>query len=152
MLHSVDHINLVVRDLDGMADFYVRLLGLTITKRATISGPWIDQTVGLAGAHADVIYLDLPAGPRIELLRYNHPPGQRPPGLGISNTLGLRHLAFKVQDIDAIVARLRGEGVQFFSDVQLVPDQQVTYAGGVRKRLVYFHDPEDNLLELCEYR
>ena len=29
---------------------------------------------------------------------------------------------------------------------------QVTYAGGVRKRLVYFHDPEGNLLELCEYK
>ena len=32
------------------------------------------------------------------------------------------------------------------------PDTQVTYAGGIRKRLVYFHDPEENLLELCEYR
>jgi hypothetical protein len=28
----------------------------------------------------------------------------------------------------------------------------VTYSGGVRKRLVYFRDPEDNILELCEYR
>jgi len=27
-----------------------------------------------------------------------------------------------------------------------------TYAGGVRKRLIYFADPEGNLLELCEYR
>jgi hypothetical protein len=36
--------------------------------------------------------------------------------------------------------------------VQSVPDSQVTYAGGVRKRLVYFRDPEGNLLELCEYR
>ena len=39
-----------------------------------------------------------------------------------------------------------------FSDVQSVPDSQVTYAEGVRKRLVYFRDPEGNILELCEYR
>ena len=41
--------------------------------------------------------------------------------------------------------------VRVFSVIQTVPDSQVTYAGGVRKRLVYFHDPEGNLLELCEY-
>jgi catechol 2,3-dioxygenase-like lactoylglutathione lyase family enzyme len=61
-------------------------------------------------------------------------------------------MAFRVADIDAIVARLKSSGITFVSDTQLVPDSQVTYAGGVRKRLVYFHDPEGNLLELCEYR
>jgi len=42
--------------------------------------------------------------------------------------------------------------VKFFSAVQSVPDSQVTYAGGMRKRLVYFRDPEGNVLEFCEYR
>jgi hypothetical protein len=51
-----------------------------------------------------------------------------------------------------MVAKLRAAGVEFFSGVQTVPDSQVTYAGGVRKRLVYFRDPEGNILELCEYR
>jgi catechol 2,3-dioxygenase-like lactoylglutathione lyase family enzyme len=152
MLESIDHVNLVVADLEKMADFYTRALGLKISKRVTISGSWIDRTVGLSGVNADVIYLDLPAGPRIELLRYNSPAGEHPPGLGKSNTHGLRHLAFKVDDIDAMVARLKAADVEFFSDVQLVPDSQVTYAGGLRKRLVYFHDPEGNLLELCEYK
>ena len=152
MLESIDHVNLVVNDLEGMAEFYSALLGLTPTKRATISGPWIAAVVGLADVEADVIYLDLPSGPRVELLRYNRPPAARPEGLGRSNTPGLRHLAFRVRDIDGIVARLARRGVQFFSAVHRVPDSQVTYAGGVRKHLVYFNDPEGNLLELCEYR
>jgi catechol 2,3-dioxygenase-like lactoylglutathione lyase family enzyme len=152
MLESIDHINIVVADLDGMIDFYTRLLGLAVTKRVSIRGEWIDRTVGLRGAAADVVYLDLPAGPRVELIRYNNPAGVRPAGLGTSNTPGLRHIAFRVKDIDALVARLREAAVTFFSDVQAVPSSQVTYAGGVRKRLVYFHDPEGNLLELCEYR
>ncbi len=38
------------------------------------------------------------------------------------------------------------------SAVHRVPTSQVTYAGGAQKRLVYFRDPEGNLLELCEYR
>jgi catechol 2,3-dioxygenase-like lactoylglutathione lyase family enzyme len=65
---------------------------------------------------------------------------------------GLRHLAFTVSDIEALVAKLRERGVRFFSEVQTVPSAQVTYANDVRKRLVYFQDPEGNLLELCEYR
>ena len=152
MLESIDHVNLVVRDLEGMADFYVRLLGMKITKQVTISGPWIDRTVGLVGVNADVIYLDLPQGPRVELIRYNSPPGKDSPEPGKSNTTGLRHLAFRVSDIDAVVKTLHNAGVKFFSDIQLVPDSQVTYAGGLRKRLAYFHDPEGNLLELCEYK
>ena len=125
---------------------------MRVTKRVTITGEWIDRVVGLVGAHADVVYLDLATGPRVELIRYNRPRAARPDVLGQSNVPGFRHIAFKVDDIEAAVAHLRAAGVEFLSPVQLVPDAQVTYAGGVRKRLVYFHDPEGNLLELCEYK
>jgi catechol 2,3-dioxygenase-like lactoylglutathione lyase family enzyme len=152
MLESIDHVNLVVSDLPRMTDFYTRVLGLTESMRVTISGPWIDRTVGLGGVEAECVYLDLPNGPRVELLRYVRPEAQRPGKLGDSNTPGLRHLAFRVTDIDSAVDRLRAAGVTFLSDVQRVPDTQVTYAGGLRKRLAYFRDPEGNLLELCEYR
>lgn len=135
-----------------MVAFYRDALGLNVTKRVTITGPWVSATVGLEGVHADVVYLDFPTGPRIELIRYNTPTAPRPAGVDRPNAPGLRHLAFKIDDIDAAVARLRGAGVRFFSDVQSVPDTQVTYAGGIRKRLVYFQDPEGNLLELCEYK
>jgi catechol 2,3-dioxygenase-like lactoylglutathione lyase family enzyme len=153
MLAAIDHVNLVVTDLPRMLAFYRDVLGLAVTKRATISGEWIGRTVGLADVRAEVVYLDLPAGPRVELIRYVSPAGgARPDGLGRPDTVGLRHLAFRIDSIDAAVARLRAAGVEFFSDVQAVPDSQVTYGGGVRKRLVYFRDPEGNLLELCEYR
>jgi catechol 2,3-dioxygenase-like lactoylglutathione lyase family enzyme len=131
--------------------FYTQLLGLRETKRVTISGKWIDETVGLKDVRADVVYLDFPTGPRIELIRYDSPvtPDStiQPP-----NAHGLRHVAFRVDDIDALTQRLRAAGVEFFSDVQSVPNTQVTYAGGLRKRLVYFRDPEGNILELCEYK
>lgn len=152
MLSSIDHINIVVTDLEPMLRFYTEILGLKISKRVTISGEWIGQVVKLDDVKADVVYLDLPTGPRIELLKYLNPTAPTPKGLGLSNTPGLRHMAFRVDDIDVVVAQLRDAGVKFFSDVQTVPDSQVTYAGGVRKRLVYFHDPEGNLLELCEYK
>jgi len=152
MLSSIDHINLVVADLPRMIAFYRDALGFVVTKQVTISGEWIDRVVGLRGAHGDVVYLDLPTGPRVELIRYRSPIATRPDGLQSSNTPGIRHLAFRMEDIDHAVEQLKNAGVELLSDVQTVPDSQVTYAGGVRKRLVYFHDPEGNLLELCEYK
>jgi catechol 2,3-dioxygenase-like lactoylglutathione lyase family enzyme len=152
MLQAIDHVCLVVDNLARISDFYCRLLDMRVTKRVTISGPWIDQTVGLEGVLADVIYLDPPEGPRVELIRYRSPSSARPDRLGDSNTPGLRHMAFRVSDIEQLTARLKESGVRFFSDIQRVPLEQVSYGGDVQKHLVYFHDPEGNLLELCEYK
>jgi catechol 2,3-dioxygenase-like lactoylglutathione lyase family enzyme len=152
MIARIDHVNIVVADLERMVEFYTALLGLTETKRVTISGDWVAATVGLKDVHADVVYLELPEGPRIELIRYNKPTMDRPANIDKPQSPGLRHLAFTVSDIEALVAKLQARGVRFFSAVQTVPSTQVTYANDVRKRLVYFQDPEGNLLELCEYR
>ena len=152
MLESIDHVNLVVEDLERMAGFYQSLLGMKVTKRVTISGKWIDHTVGLENVLGDVIYLDPPSGPRVELIRYRSPVAPRPPGLNVANTPGIRHIALRVRDIESLVSKLREAGVEFFSEVQRVPSEQVTYAGGARKHIVYFRDPEGNLLELCEYK
>ena len=151
MIQSIDHINLVVDNLEALTRFYETLLGLKVTKRVTIAGEWIDETVGLKNVKADVVYLDAASGPRIELIRYHSPPAP-PHTVQPPNARGIRHIAFRVDDIDTMVERLTQGGVKFFSEVQNVPDSQVTYAGGVRKRLVYFRDPEGNVLELCEYR
>ena len=152
MLESIDHVNLVVEDLDRMAHFYSELLEMRITKQVTISGPWIDRTVKLSGVVADVIYLDPPAGPRVELIRYRKPVMARPDHVGESNTPGLRHMAFRVRGIEQMAAKLKESGIRFFSEIQRVPTDQVSYGGDVQKHLVYFHDPEGNLLELCEYK
>jgi catechol 2,3-dioxygenase-like lactoylglutathione lyase family enzyme len=152
MISAIDHVNLVVSEMPRMLAFYRDVIGFTVTKQVTISGDWIGKTVGLTNVSAEVVYLDLPSGPRIELLRYLSPDAIRVPGVDKPNAIGLRHMAFEVDDVDEMVAKLRAASVEFFSGVQTVPDSQVTYAGGVRKRLVYFRDPEGNILELCEYR
>lgn len=152
MIKNIDHVNLVVRDLDAMKSFYEKGLGFRVTKEVTISGQWIDDVVGLQGVVADVVYLDLTQGPRIELIRYRQPVGTVPEGRSLPNAMGLRHIAFGVSEIDRVVSALEAAGVRTLSPVATVPQVQVTYAGGASKRLVYFEDPEGNLLELCEYK
>ena len=150
MIERIDHVNLVVGDMQPMLAFYRDLLGLRLTKQATIRGPWIEAATGLAQAEADVVFLEAPAGPRIELIQYRTPDRPRPSGLSEPNTKGLRHIALRVTDLDVLVAALRRSGVKLLSEVQHVPAAQVDYADQ-RKRLVYCLDPEGNLLELCAF-
>lgn len=152
MIKSIDHVNFVVRDLKRMTAFYRDVLGMRVTKEVSISGKWIDEVVGLKGVEGDVVYLELPSGPRIELIDYRAPVGIEQGVDNQPNMFGLRHMAFRVSSIEAVAEKLSAAGIAFQSEVKTVPDTQVQYAGGVRKRLVYFRDPEGNLLELCEYR
>jgi hypothetical protein len=46
-----------------MVEFYRVVLGFAVTKRVTISGPWVDATIGLHDAVGEVVYLELPTGP-----------------------------------------------------------------------------------------
>ena len=147
MLDHIHHVNLVVEDLEVMTAFYRDVLEMKVTRKATISGDWIEAVTGIAGVEADVVFLQASSGPGIELLKYRTPTASRPPGLSVPNTPGLRHLAFQVQDLDRAVAALEKAGAHLVGQPQLVAGDQVSYSGG--KRLVYFHDPEGNLLELC---
>jgi catechol 2,3-dioxygenase-like lactoylglutathione lyase family enzyme len=152
MIEGIDHVNIVVHDLAAMTKFYCECLGCRVTKEVTISGDWIAAVVGLQNVVADVVYLDFPSGPRIELIRYRIPEGVHPPSLANANTFGIRHIAFRVIDIAVVVRRLDQANAKIHSNVATVPQAQVSYAGNASKRLVYFEDPEGNLLELCEYR
>ena len=151
MISAVDHINIVTRDIAESTRFYTELLGLTVTRRAHLEGAWIDAVVGLQGARAEVVYVQPPGGgPRIELIQYHAPPGADCPACATANTLGLRHIAFRVADIEGTYARLQAAGVPFLSPPADVPESVVRHDDG-RKRLCYFHDPDGVILELAEY-
>jgi catechol 2,3-dioxygenase-like lactoylglutathione lyase family enzyme len=151
MIERIDHINLVVDDMQAAIGFYCDLLGMRLTKQATIGGPWIDAMTGLSAVEADVAFVELPDGPGIELLHYRQPQGTRPEGLARPNTKGLRHFALRVGNLDELAARMKAAGVRLVSEVQEVPTAQVDYAD-LHKRLLYCYDPEGNLLELCSYQ
>ena len=152
MIVSVDHINLVVSDLERSVDFYTNVLGFRETQRAELEGEWIETIIGLETVKASVAYVVSPAGqPRLELLQYHSPIGDRFQANSIPNTLGLRHLALSVDNIDSAVQRLREAGTELLSRPVVVPTDVIQHSTG-QKILCYFHDPDGVLLELTEYR
>lgn len=66
------------------------------------------------------------------------------PALPTPNRIGIRHIAFAVDDIEALVSRLNDEGVSFFSEVRTYP--------ATGKKLVYCRGPEGIILEFAQYR
>ncbi|MAJ73459.1 hypothetical protein CMK13_10655 [Candidatus Poribacteria bacterium] len=152
MIVSVDHINLVVSDLERSVDFYTNVLGFRETQRAELEGEWIETIIGLETVKASVAYVVSPAGqPRLELLQYHSPIGDGFQANSIPNTLGLRHLALSVDNIDSAVQRLREAGTELLSRPVVVPTDVIQHSTG-QKILCYFHDPDGVLLELTEYR
>ncbi len=152
MIRGIDHINIVVADLGRSLRFYCDVLGFKPTHDVHLEGGWIDRIVGLNGVKARAVFIVAPAGePRIELLCYAAPPGVAPGENSRANTIGLRHLALRVDDLAATVAKLRAAGVTLFSEPVRVPGGIVKFAAG-DKTLVYFLDPDGVILELAEYR
>jgi catechol 2,3-dioxygenase-like lactoylglutathione lyase family enzyme len=139
----MDHINLVVRDLDRMRSFFQRL-GFEVEARDRLSGLWISRIVGLEGVEAEYVKLVLPGDRvRLELIRYDQPAYHDGEGTGEAHQPGFRHLAFEVDDLDAQVKALSDAGVDWVGHPE-------TYAQ-TGKRLVYFRGPENVLLELAQY-
>lgn len=152
MIRGIDHINLVVTDLARSVKFYTEVLGFVKTADVHMKGDWIETIIGLRGVEGLVAFVELPggSGPRIELLQYVAPAGVTRPENSRANTLGLRHIAFRVDDIAGMAARLKAAGVTLFSEPVRVPAGVVKFAAG-DKTLVYFLDPDGVILELAEY-
>jgi catechol 2,3-dioxygenase-like lactoylglutathione lyase family enzyme len=152
MITGIDHINIVVADLERSVRFYCDVLGFRKTHDVYMEGDWIEQIIGLRGVQGLVAFVEPPGGGvRIELLEYRAPVGVALPENSRPNTRGLRHIAFRVEHIGAMAARLRAAGVTLFSDPVRVPGGVVKFAAG-DKSLLYFLDPDGVVLELAEYR
>jgi len=141
-LKKIDHINVVVRDLEAAKDFFLEL-GFIVLKEGRLEGEWIDKIVNLANVSADYIALALPnTQTNIELIKYYSPEGERDSKLSLPNQIGLRHIAIEVKGIEKVVSDLKKREIQFFSDME-------SYNNA--KKLCYFLGPEGIIVELAEY-
>ncbi len=128
MLLSLHHAAIICSDYLRSKAFYTDVLGLTVVAEnyRADRGSW-------------KLDLGLPDGAQIELFSFPDPPA-RPTA---PEARGLRHLAFAVADIDAVIARLEASGV---------PVEPVRVDEYTSKRFTFFRDPDDLPLELYETR
>jgi len=150
---KIDHVNIVVSDMDRSVAFYARL-GLNKSLDTHISGAWIANLIGIHDEklNARVVFMETDAGEtRLELIQYIVPPGAGSPLNSHPNTIGLRHFALAVDDIQKTYQDLLRAGITFFSEPQEVTGNKDVAARIGRKKLVYFLDPDGTIVELAEY-
>ncbi|MGN6815747.1 MAG: VOC family protein [Solirubrobacterales bacterium] len=140
-IQRLEHVGIVVDDLAGAIEFFVEL-GLEPGGRGQVEGDWVDRIVGLDGIKAELAMLRAPDGQgEIELVKFHSPPTETGDANAPSNTPGLRHLAFLVEDIDAVVAGLQARGTELIGEL-------VQYENSYR--LCYVRGPEGIIIELAE--
>ena len=143
MIKRVDHINLVVSDIEQARAFFVNI-GFEEIDSAELSGDTFAVAAGLDDIEAKFVALALPgAQTKLELIQYIKPPGGIDPAMAQANQIGLRHIAFAVDDIHAEVERMKANGIQFRSVIQTWERSG--------KQIVYFYGPDGILLELAQY-
>ena len=144
MLDCIDHINIVVNDLDESTKFFQQL-GFEVEDEADLSGDWIGQIVGLVDVSASYVKLKLgDSVTRLELIKYHSTASNADDDMHLANQLGFRHIAFKVKDLDSVLNKLEELNIEIVGQVAAYPK--------TGKRLVYFYGPDRILLELAEYK
>ena len=105
-----DHVGITVADLDAVMVFFVDL-GFEVEGRMFMEGEFVDTVIGIPNSRSEIVTLVPPdGGTKLELssfIRPDHEPGS--PN-SMSNELGLRNIAFEVDDLQAIVDRLAADG------------------------------------------
>lgn len=135
------HIGLVVEDLDEMVRF-LALLGLDCGEPGTFGGEWIDRIIGLEQATVEVVMARGPDGSDMfEVVRFLSPSAGAHEPAAAANRLGLRHVAFKVNDVRGLVGRIREAG---WETVGEIVDYESTFL------LCYVRGPEGLIVELAE--
>jgi catechol 2,3-dioxygenase-like lactoylglutathione lyase family enzyme len=132
---------MVVNDLQAAKAFFMDL-GFTLMGETTVEGDWVGRIIGLEYVRSDIVMLQAPDGQvNIELSKFHQPEVIGDSRLSASNMLGLRHIAFQVEDIEGIVDTLRGKGVELVGDLHTHEDPW---------KLCYIRGPEGILIELAE--
>jgi catechol 2,3-dioxygenase-like lactoylglutathione lyase family enzyme len=131
MTIRLDHVSVVVEDLEAAKAFFVEL-GLEVEGEAPLEGPSVDRLNAIEGVRTDIAMLRTPDGHgRLELTKFHSPIAVSAGQESTPNTLGLRSVMFEVDDIDAAVAGLRTQGGDLIGEVaQYENSYRLCYARG----------------------
>ncbi len=79
----------------------------------------MNRVVGLDGVRVEYAMVEAPDGHgRLELVKFHSPSIWGGDGHVPANTLGLRHVAFAVDDIDTAVATVQARGGELVGEVE----------------------------------
>ena len=136
-----DHVGITVADLDTVTSFFVGL-GLEVEGRMFVEGEFLDTVIGIPDSRTEIVMLKPPdEGTRLELSSFVRPDHE--PGIpaAMAHELGLRNVAFEVDDLQAAVDRLVADG---YGLVGGLGEYENTWS------MAYVRGPEGIIVSLAE--
>jgi methylmalonyl-CoA/ethylmalonyl-CoA epimerase len=115
MIKSINHVAVVVEDLDAALTFWRDGLGLTLRK--TEHNPAEQVEIAFLPVGDAQIELLKPTDPDSGIGRYLDKRGQ-----------GMHHLCVEVDDIEAVLARLAAHGIELINETPRVREEGTRYA------------------------
>ena len=147
MIIGQEHTGLCVSNLDRSIEFYRDVLGLTMIKREEPKATRA-RKLGVPGAVIQIAVFEYGTNNQnqLELIEYLEPKAPNTYGEPV-NSIGQVHISFKVDDLEAEIARLSKLGVEFVGG----NDCEVNAEGPLKGwKWIYFKDPDGTNLELIE--
>ncbi|SDP77350.1 Catechol 2,3-dioxygenase [Arthrobacter sp. ok909] len=136
-----DHVGVTVQDLDKVTAFFVGL-GLEIEGRTFVEGEFIDTVIAIPDSRTEIVMLRTPdGGTGVELSSFVRPDSEPGSPAAMANELGLRSVAFEVDDLQGHVDRLAGEGYGLVGGIGQYEDVW---------RMAYVRGPEGIVVALAE--
>jgi len=129
----VDQVSVAVASLDDASRIYEKILGLRATHDETVADQGVTTRFFPVGQSDSVVEALLPTGADTPVGKFL---AKRGPGV--------HHIAFRVDDLDAELLRLKGLGVKLIDETPRL--------GAEGKRIAFIHPKETGgvLIELCE--
>ena len=132
---KLDHIALIVSDMETSRDFYIRFLGLTVKREFELSEEE-SQNLFQVASPAKAVQL-LMEGGMVELFEFKKGIELKPSSSPLTN--GLFHYALQLgRPIEAFISQARNEGIPVYSIVR----------GG--KTIYFIQDPDGAFIEVKE--
>jgi catechol 2,3-dioxygenase-like lactoylglutathione lyase family enzyme len=136
-----DHVGITVSDLDAAIAFFVGL-GLEVEGRMLMEGEFVDTVIGIPDSRSEIATLRPPdGGTGLELssfIRPDHEPGSPAP---MSTELGIRNVAFQVDNLQVLVDRLAADGHGLIGGIG---EYENTW------RMAYVRGPDQIIVALAE--
>jgi len=141
-VRRIDHVGITVADLEAATDFFVGLGLVADGPPMSIEGEFLDTVIGMSGAATRIVMLRVPGdGTTLELSSFTRPDHIGGTQAPMANELGIRNVAFEVDDLDAVLDRLADAGYGL--------------VGGVGQyeqawRMAYVRGPEGIIVSLAQ--
>jgi catechol 2,3-dioxygenase-like lactoylglutathione lyase family enzyme len=116
-IRRFDHVCITVADLELVTSFFVEL-GLEREGKTVVEGEFVDTVIGIPNSRTEIVMLRPPGGGTgLELSRFIRPSHEPGSPDAMANELGLRNVAFEVDDLDAILDRLAADGYRLVGGI-----------------------------------